>query len=128
MGKQKKGTENDDILSTLMKSNNPYEQVIADYVLAHANESLITTIITHNRSVGQCLSYIASIAKKKAGNAQCVMIADDEVFGLAMHFFQDGDSPIEFEAGTKVSLPRKRTVSKPKAAPVDNQLTFNFEV
>lgn len=89
-------------LEELLTGANAYEKAIAAHVLARMDAALEAAIAEHQRSVSDCLRYIAGEARKRAHGASCVMMADDEVFGLAVHYFMDGDTPSGVEAGAAV--------------------------
>lgn len=62
------------------------------------------------KSMNDCISYIEQQAQKQAVNG-CAAISDDEVFQMAVHYYQEKDvNP------TKGCTPRAEiTTSKPKA-------------
>lgn len=90
-------------LEQLLDGANAYEKAIAAHVLARKDAALEAAVVEHQRSVADCLRYIAGEARKRAHGANCVMMADDEVFALAVHYFLDGDTPSGIEAGAAVS-------------------------
>ena len=111
-------------LEELLEPGNAYERAIAEHIRARRDESIEAAIVKHQRSIKDCLKYIAGEARKRAKGCTCVVMADDEVFGLAAHFFLDGDTPSGVEAGEGVTpaAPReeprdRRTARKAKNAP-----------
>ncbi|MBP5545207.1 MAG: hypothetical protein ILM98_14115 [Kiritimatiellae bacterium] len=89
-------------LEELLKPANAYERAIAEHIRARRDEAIEAAIVQHQRSIKDCLKYIAGEARKRAKGSNCVVMADDEVFGLAAHFFLDGDTPSGVEAGAGV--------------------------
>lgn len=135
-------------LEELLRPANAYERAIAEHIRARHDEAIEAAIVKHQRSIKDCLKYIAGEARKRAKGAQCVVMADDEVCGLAAHFFLDGDTPSGVEAGEGVTpaapreeprdrrtakkAPRKDAEKKPakkeskKAKADESQMFFGF--
>ena len=103
-------------LDELLKPTNDYERIVAEHIRGRHDAALEAAIVEHQRSVQQCLSYVAGIAQQKAHGANCVMMTEEEVYGLAAHWFLDGDTPIELNAGAPVS-----TASQPADAPASKE-------
>lgn len=89
-------------LDELLKPANAYERAIAEHIRARHDEAIEAAIVKHQRSIRDCLKYIAGEARKQAKGSNCVMMADDEVFALAVHYFLDGDTPSGVKAGAAV--------------------------
>lgn len=103
-------------LKELLKGANAYEKAVAAHVLSRHDATLEAAIVEHQRTVGGCLRYVADEAKRRSRGATCVVMADDEVFGLAVHYFLDGDTPSGIEAGAAVDAARPgKAGAKPKA-------------
>lgn len=132
-------------LDELLKPENDYERLVAEHVRGRHDTNLEAAIVANQRSVQKCLAYVAGMAQKKAKGAQCVVMSEEEVYGLAVHWFLDGDTPIETNAGTPVEpasqpaeaapAPKPRAEKKPKKAKTekkeekkkdDSQLLFGF--
>ena len=90
-------------LDELLMPGNDYERLVAEHVRGRHDAALEAAIVANQRSVQKCLSYVAGMARQKANGAQCVVMSDEEVYGLAAHFFIDGDTPIETAAGAPVT-------------------------
>ena len=111
-------------LDELLKPENPYEQAVADHIRGRHDAALEAAIVANQRSVQKCLAYVAGMAQKKAKGAQCVVMSEEEVYGLAVHWFLDGDTPIETNAGAPVEpasqpaeaapAPKPKAEKKPK--------------
>lgn len=61
------------------------------------------------KNIDECWNYIPSEAKRR-GSAVCM--SDDEVFGLAVHYFDEDDLKVQPVPGARVSTSRE---SKPAA-------------
>ena len=120
-----KAPEKPKTLDELLKPENPYEQAVTDHIRGRHDAALEAAIVANQRSVQKCLAYVAGMAQKKAKGAQCVVMSDEEVYGLAVHWFLDGDTPIEADAGASVEPAKVRGAKpdnqdKPKAEPKEN--------
>ena len=128
-------------LDELLTPGNDYERIIASHVRDMHDATLEAAIVEHQRSIGDCLNYVVSCAAGKRAGKNCVMMSDDEVYGLAVHFFLDGDTPTEvagagFQASEikprpkpakKEQKPKKEKAKKDKKpADIGLQLTFDF--
>lgn len=129
-------------LEELLRPANAYERKIAEHIRARHDEAIEAAIVKHQRSIKDCLKYIAGEARKRAKGSNCVVMADDEAFGLAAHYFLDGDTPSGVEAGagvdaappakpagdggckTKAKAKKQAKAEKPKAQ--REQLFFDF--
>lgn len=68
------------------KNNN--EEIILAYLKENASETLAKKINAGRKTLAQCWNYIVSEAKKQSVNG-CACIAGSEVFGWAIHFFEE---------------------------------------
>lgn len=73
---------------TGLTANGRNQELILAYIEQNASDVLIEKIKASKKTIGQCMSFIISQAKKKAIN-NCAMVEDKEVFGWAMHFFEE---------------------------------------
>lgn len=71
-----------------LKAKTDNEKIILDYLNKNASEQLIFKINTGKKTLSQCWSYIVSEAQKLAKN-NCACVADETVFGWAVHFFEE---------------------------------------
>lgn len=131
-------------LDELLKPHNDYERLIVEHVRGRHDAALEAAIVEHQRSINDCLRYVVSCAQKKHSRSQCVMMTDDEVYGLAVHFFLDGNTPTatpgarydlaENVPAAQTKKPDKKAPAKkqkPKTAkkpdkPDDGQMLFDF--
>lgn len=82
---------------------NPVKQAIKAYLDERAknDELFAQSYAKENKNIDECLEYVIGEAKKK-GNA--VYMTDAEVFGLAVHYYDEDDIKInKLPKGTKVS-------------------------
>lgn len=71
-------------------AENAQEEIILAYIEKNASETLCKKIEDGNKTMKQCMAYIKSEAKKQASGGVAV-IEDKEVFGWAMHFFEEDE-------------------------------------
>ncbi len=117
-----KAPEKPKTLDELLAPKNDYERIVAEHIRERHDAALEAAIVANQRSVQKCLAYVAGMAQKKAKGAQCVVMSEEEVYGLAVHWFLDGDTPIDTDAGASVSPAEVREADpanqdKPKAEP-----------
>ena len=84
-----------------------------------------------DKSIDQCCAYIMSEAIKRRKGGNCVAISDPEVFGMAVHYYDEKD--IEFEdvpgyvaaaptpTQAKESQPADKPEQKKKISPVQRR-------
>jgi len=92
-----------------LKTTNGTLQIIANHLIEHCEKepAFIQVVLKENKTLMKCFDYISGVARQRqTGN--CAMLENDEVFGLAVHYF-DEDS-IEVDGDPKVKA--KVTVSK----------------
>lgn len=72
------------------------EKVIKDYldIYAKQDEAFAKNYAKENKSFDECLKYIKSEAKKQASNG-CVMISDEEVYGWAVHYYDEDNIKVD---------------------------------
>lgn len=65
------------------------------------NDPLFASVYAKpNKNINECLDYILSEAKKR-GNAVCM--SDDEVFGLAVHYYDEDDIKVSRQTNYKAA-------------------------
>lgn len=72
------------------KENNPVKNAIKAYLDKRAQEDTLfaASYAKENKSIDECFDYIIGEVRKK-GNA--VYMSDDEVFGMAVHYYDEDD-------------------------------------
>lgn len=86
-----------------MSKQNPLKEAIQSYLdeRAKADELFAVAYKKKNKSIDECCTYIMGEAKKR-GNAVCM--SDDEVFGLAVHYYDEDNIKInKLPASVKAS-------------------------
>lgn len=108
------------------KTMTPFEKIIKEHLEKKAGsdavfaEKFIERCKADQKAIEGCCAYITAEAKKKAQNG-CAVIADDEVFGWAIHFFDENLSAPTTAPAAKVTA----TAATPKAKKEDDvQLTL----
>lgn len=130
-----------------LKAKDKSEEIVLAYLESNASEVLVQKINSGDKTLTQCWNYIVSEARKQAQNG-CACIADSEVYGWAIHFFEedsiDGskfnkksavktatskdkpnepyEEPAEEETVKEVAPKPKKT----KKAPVEDTAQFSF--
>ena len=90
-----------------MRQVKSFNDIIADYLKQRAEEDTLFApkFANPNKSIDECCRYILGEARKR-GTA--VAMSDSEVFGLAVHYYDEKDIKIEkVSAGCSVSSSQK---------------------
>lgn len=94
-----------------MSKQNPLKEAIQSYLdeRAKADELFAVAYKKKNKSIDECCTYIMGEAKKR-GNAVCM--SDEEVFGLAVHYYDEDDIkvnklPSNVRASASTTTPAK---------------------
>lgn len=95
-----------------LKAKNNAQKVVLDYLEANVSEVLAEKIKSGNKTMDQCWTYIIGQAEKqKDGKVAC--ISDMEVFGWAIHFFEeDKITAKEEKPAVKVVVSEKKPEPK----------------
>ena len=111
-----------------------FEKIIKGYLEKRAQgdavfaEKFFERCSKEKEAIADCCAYIKAEAKKEAQNG-CAVIADDKVFGWAMHYFDEGIAAPKNAPAAKVEVAKpqntpekavKTPVAKPKAKVVDD--------
>lgn len=85
-----------------MEKTKTPKQIIRSYLEERAkNDPLFASVYAKpNKNINECLDYILSEAKKR-GNAVCM--SDDEVFGLAVHYYDEDDIKVSRQTNYKAA-------------------------
>lgn len=100
------------------KENNPVKNAIKAYLDKRAQEDTLfaASYAKENKSIDECFEYIIGEVRKK-GNA--VYMSDDEVFGMAVHYYDEDDIKIApLPTGEKVAT---GNAEKPTSAISDKE-------
>ena len=113
-------------MRTNLKSSNNAEKIIIDYLEENASEMLIEKINRCNKPMSDCFKFITSQAKKRVQGG-CACISDAEVFGWAVHYYEEEGNVDEekllknVKVEVKATKPVKEDPVKEKA-PKDNNM------
>ena len=79
------------------------KQVIQSYLEERAKRDPLfaTSYAKPNKKIDECYDYIISQAKKRGGSVVCM--SDDELFGLAVHYYDEDDIKVSKQNNYKVS-------------------------
>ena len=82
-----------------------FQEVIKQYLddRAAQDEQFAVTYAKENKSIEECCKYILGEARK-LGNEVCM--SDEEVYGLAVHYYDEDDIKIEAVPASFVSTPK----------------------
>lgn len=91
------------------KVNQSFKMAIQSYLEKKAKEDSLfaVTYAKENKSIDECCDYIIGEARKRGGNA--VAMTDDEVFGIAIHYYDEDDIKVN-----KLPKSVRTSVSSPK--------------
>lgn len=87
-----------------MSNQNSFKNTIKSYLdeRARTDELFAKSYEKPNKNLGECCDYIMGEAKKR-GNA--VAISDEEVFGMAVHYYDENDIKVsKLPAGHSVDI------------------------
>lgn len=119
---------------TGLTANGRNQELILAYIEQNASEALIEKIKASGKTIAQCMNFIISQARKKAVN-NCAMVEDKEVFGWAMHFFEEdsiktdllNDAPAAKVVTQKVEKKPEKPVKKEPTEQLSGQMNiFDF--
>lgn len=97
------------------KDNNSFKVAIQSYLDQRAKEDSLFAVsyAKPNKKINECCDYIIGEAKKRGSNA--VAMTDDEVFGLAVHYYDEDSIKVTKQSSCKV------TTSNPEKLKKENQ-------
>ena len=84
-------------------------KLICDYLLVR--EDMQEKLNNPNKSIDKMFSYIRNQAKKKAVNG-CAVISDTEVFGWAVHYYDEDDACGDEEQPERMTLQYAKDIVK----------------
>ena len=103
------------------------QKKILDYINENASEALTEKINSGKKTMAGCYDYIKNEAKKQAVKG-CACIEDQEVYGWAIHYFEEDaikEGEIKQHAAVYEPEPKKTEPKKPepkKTNDLDGQL------
>lgn len=87
------------------KVNHSFKMAIQSYLEKRAKEDSLfaASYAKENKSIDECCDYITGEARKRGGNV--VAISDDEVFGMAIHYYDEDNIKInKISTGCRTSV------------------------
>lgn len=98
------------------KENQSFNEAIKTYLDRRSKEDSLFAIsyAKANKNISECYDYIIGEARKRGGNA--VAMTDDEVFGLAVHYYDEDNIKVKKQSGCKAiaSNKQQKQASKPE--------------
>lgn len=98
----------------------PFETSIKKFLddLAQEDELFAKTYAKENKSIKECCQYIyQQVEKQRSGNAKCVACEDDEIYGLAIHYYDEDDIEVNGPKAKVKDVQHVDTPKKPKSKP-----------
>lgn len=95
-----------------------FEQTIKAYLDKRAKEDALfaETYKKEGKSIKECCKYIISQAKKQREN-ECAILHDEEVFSLAVHYYDEDDIKVpEITDNVRVSVSKQPEPKREPAA------------
>ncbi|MBF0762589.1 PcfK-like family protein [Dysgonomonas mossii] len=88
-----------------MSANNSFQDTIKAYLDKRAQEDSLfaVTYAKENKNIKDCCSYITDRAKKMQSDG-CAVISDEEVFGCAVHYYDEDDIKVEKTSASKTEV------------------------
>ena len=74
---------------TGLKANSKETEIILDYLEENASDVLVEKIRNAKKTMDDCWGFVISCAKKAANGKNSYGCAGQEVFGWAIHFFEE---------------------------------------
>lgn len=122
-----------------------FETAIKQFLdnLAREDMAFAATYQKPNKSIPECCKYICQEVEKNRKGANCVACSDEEVYGLAIHYYDEDDivvkgakakvetvaapQPVKEAAPAPVEAPKPKRTRK-KAASVDPEIPDALEI
>jgi hypothetical protein len=91
-----------------MKVSPGFKQQIQKYLDQRAKTDILFSPIydKENKNIDECISYILSEVKKKAGSDNAIAMTDEEIYSMAVHYYDEDSIKVDksnIKSSTKVS-------------------------
>lgn len=102
------------------KTGYSFEDAIKAHLdkVAEQDETFAKNYAKKNKSVKECCNYIIGEARKRKGGSGVVGISDEEVYGMAIHYFDEDDIKVDVKdavgAGVTVTQGTKENTEEIK--------------
>lgn len=101
---------------------NSFNEAIKKYLDGRAatDEEFAAKYANPDKSVDKCCTYIIQEVRKSAtaGKTNAVAMTDEEVFGLAVHFYDETDIKVDEKAAAGVNVVASPTIARKAEASV----------
>jgi hypothetical protein len=102
-----------------MKASNSFKEIIQSHLQGVADKDPLfaETFKKPNKNIDDCITYILNEVKKSG----CAGFADDEVYGMAIHYYDEDDIKPGAKVSAQVVVNHSAPATakqEPKAAPV----------
>lgn len=111
-----------------------FEQVIKSYLdkLSKEDKLFAKVYAKSNKNLEECINFIKSEAEKRAKNGRCLVMTDEEVYGLAVHYYDEDEIVVKPSTTKIVALsdkPKRERNTKSEKTPkaVENNGKFDIE-
>ncbi|WP_456867620.1 PcfK-like family protein [Galbibacter sp. BG1] len=93
-----------------MKGTNQFKEVIKSHlkVVAQKDDNFSKKLKNPNKNLDDCISYILNQVQKSG----CVGFADDEIYGMAMHYYDEENVKVEDMKDCKVIVNHKAELTE----------------
>ena len=93
---------------------NPFKEIIKEYLDKRAKEDPLfaPSYAKPTKNIDDCCKYIIEEARKRK-DGSCAVIKDEEVFGWAVHYYDEDDIEVP-KATEKVTVSTTATTEPPK--------------
>lgn len=89
--------------------------------LAKEDDKFAKSYAKENKSIEKCCKYIyQEVGKQRKGTATCVGCSDDEIYGLAIHYYDEDDIQID-ENAVKPDAVQHSAPANKESAPTSEQ-------
>lgn len=112
---------------------NPFETIIKAYLDKRAKEDELfaKTYAKENKTIQKCCLYIIGEAQKKkfdTSKGSMAALPDDEVYGMAVHYYDEDDMEIDKIPEAKVAEVKKKVDEQIKIASTSQSGGFGMEL
>lgn len=99
-----------------MKNAAPWLKAIAEYLLKR--DDIKENLEKENKSLSECGNFIMTEARKK-GSSVCM--TNEEVFGLAVHYYDEDDLKIDKNISNQARVEKSEDTEKEVSKPVQEE-------
>lgn len=88
-----------------MKVSNEFKQQIQKYLSKRADTDILFAAVyeKENKNIDDCITYILGKVKKKAGSDNAIAMTDEEVYSMAVHYYDEDDIKVDSKVNAKIS-------------------------